>query len=41
MSAGLNRRLLQSLLVLVGVSLVAFVLIHLVPGDPVRIALGP
>jgi peptide/nickel transport system permease protein len=27
--------------VLVGVSLVAFVLIHLVPGDPVRIALGP
>jgi peptide/nickel transport system permease protein len=41
MSAGLSRRLLQSLLVLVGVSLVAFALIHLVPGDPARIALGP
>jgi peptide/nickel transport system permease protein len=27
--------------VLVGVSLVAFLLIHIVPGDPVRIALGP
>src|SRR5260370_8048765 len=41
MSASLNRRLLQSLLVLVGVSVVAFALIHLVPGDPARIALGP
>ncbi len=41
MTGGLNRRLLQSLLVLVGVSLVAFALIHLVPGDPARIALGP
>ena len=37
----LGRRLLQSLVVLVGVSLVAFALIHLVPGDPARIALGP
>lgn len=41
MSTGLNRRLLQSLWVLVGVSVVAFALIHLVPGDPARIALGP
>jgi peptide/nickel transport system permease protein len=41
MSASLNRRLLQSLLVLLGVSVVAFALIHLVPGDPARIALGP
>jgi peptide/nickel transport system permease protein len=35
------RRVLHLATVLVGVSLVAFVLIHLVPGDPVRIALGP
>jgi peptide/nickel transport system permease protein len=41
MSVGLSRRLLQSLLVLLGVSVVAFALIHLVPGDPARIALGP
>jgi peptide/nickel transport system permease protein len=40
-SLRLSRRLPQSLLVLLGVSLVAFALIHLVPGDPARIALGP
>ncbi len=37
----LGRRLAQSLVVLLGLSFVSFLLIHLVPGDPVRIALGP
>lgn len=37
----LGRRLGQSLIVLVGLSFLSFLLIHLVPGDPVRIALGP
>lgn len=37
----LGRRGAQSLIVLLGVSFVSFLLIHLVPGDPVRIALGP
>ncbi|UOW01574.1 ABC transporter permease [Agrococcus sp. SCSIO52902] len=36
----LAGRLLHSLLVLLGVVVVVFLLIHLVPGDPVRIALG-
>lgn len=36
----LARRLLYSLVVLVGVLVVVFALVHLVPGDPVRIALG-
>lgn len=36
----LARRLLYSLAVLVGVLIVVFALVHLVPGDPVRIALG-
>jgi peptide/nickel transport system permease protein len=40
-SLDLRRRLPQSFLVLIGVSIVAFGLIHLVPGDPARIALGP
>jgi peptide/nickel transport system permease protein len=35
------RRAVQSLVVLVGLSFISFMLIHLVPGDPVRIALGP
>jgi peptide/nickel transport system permease protein len=34
------RRVLYSLIVLVGVTVVVFALVHLVPGDPVRIALG-
>lgn len=34
------RRLLQAVVVLIGVSLIVFSLIHLVPGDPVRVALG-
>lgn len=36
----LARRLAYSLVVLVGVLIVVFALVHLVPGDPVRIALG-
>lgn len=34
-------RLLQAVPVLLGVTLVVFVLIHLVPGDPAQTALGP
>ena len=36
----LARRLLYSLVVMLGVLVVVFALVHLVPGDPVRIALG-
>ena len=36
----LLRRLLTTLLVLLGVSFVVFMIIHMVPGDPVRIMLG-
>ena len=38
--AFLARRLAYSLVVLVGVLIVVFALVHLVPGDPVRLALG-
>lgn len=34
------RRSLQAVVVLVGVSVVVFAIIHLIPGDPVRVALG-
>jgi peptide/nickel transport system permease protein len=34
------RRTIQSVVALLGVSVVVFLLIHLVPGDPVRTALG-
>ncbi len=34
------RRVLQALAVLLGVSVLTFSLIHLVPGDPIRLALG-
>ena len=34
------RRLLYSIVVMIGVLIVVFMLVHLVPGDPVRIALG-
>lgn len=34
------RRVLQALLALLGVSVIVFALLHLVPGDPVRTALG-
>jgi ABC-type dipeptide/oligopeptide/nickel transport system permease component len=36
----LARRLLQAIPVIFGVTLVVFLLIHLVPGDPARTALG-
>lgn len=36
----LARRLLQAIPVVIGVTLVVFLLIHLVPGDPARTALG-
>ncbi len=36
----LGKRLLHSLIVLIGISIVIFVLIRLVPGDPARMALG-
>lgn len=36
----LARRLLQAIPVLIGVTLVVFLMIHLVPGDPARSALG-
>lgn len=34
-------RLFQTFIVLVGVSLIVFLLLHLIPGDPVKILLGP
>lgn len=34
------RRLGQTVLAMFGVSIIVFILIHLVPGDPVRLALG-
>lgn len=40
MIAFLLRRLLYSAVVMLGVLIVVFALVHLVPGDPVRIALG-
>ncbi|MDF2684756.1 MAG: putative transporter permease protein, partial [Brevibacillus sp.] len=36
----LLKRLMSGLIVLVGVSLFSFALIHLIPGDPIRIMLG-
>ena len=40
MSRFLRNRLLEVIPVLIGITLVAFALIHLVPGDPARILLG-
>lgn len=34
------RRVLQALVVLLGVSIIVFMLVHLVPGDPIRVSLG-
>jgi peptide/nickel transport system permease protein len=36
----ITRRLIQSIPVLIAVTLIAFALIHLIPGDPVRLMLG-
>jgi peptide/nickel transport system permease protein len=41
MTAYVARRLLMMVVVLVGVSIVVFGLIHITPGDPARIMLGP
>ena len=35
------RRILQTVPVLLGVSLLAFAVMHVVPGDPVRLIAGP
>ena len=40
MGAYLLKRAVQAIPVLIGISLAAFILIHLVPGDPARIILG-
>lgn len=37
----LGRRLLRITVVLAGITVVSFLLLHIVPGDPARIALGP
>ena len=37
----LIRRVLQSLIALIGITLVVFLLIQLVPGNPARAILGP
>jgi peptide/nickel transport system permease protein len=36
----LVRRVAQSVVVLLGVSVVVFALVHLVPGDPIRVSMG-
>src|SRR5580765_5258097 len=41
MTRYLIRRLLQTVPVLLGVSLLAFAIMHVVPGDPVRLIAGP
>lgn len=40
MSAYIARRAAQALVVMLGVSILVFLLVHLVPGDPIRVALG-
>lgn len=40
MAGYITRRVLQAVLVLLGVSVLVFAIMHLVPGDPVRVALG-
>src|SRR6187402_3596851 len=39
--AFLRRRVVQMIPVLLGISLVTFFMIHLIPGDPARNMLGP
>lgn len=40
MAGYILRRVLQVLVVMLGVSVIVFAIIHLIPGDPVRVALG-
>ncbi|MGC2190743.1 MAG: ABC transporter permease [Candidatus Dormiibacterota bacterium] len=37
----LFRRILQSLIVIIGVTIITFILLHMLPGNPVRAILGP
>jgi peptide/nickel transport system permease protein len=37
----LIRRILQSLIVVIGVTIITFILLHLLPGNPIRAILGP
>ncbi len=36
----ITRRVIQSVVVMFGISILVFLLVHLVPGDPIRVALG-
>ena len=40
MAGYLVRRVAQAIVVLLGVSVVVFLLVHLVPGDPIRLSMG-
>lgn len=40
MAGYIARRVIQVLVVMLGVSIIVFAVIHLIPGDPVRVALG-
>lgn len=40
MAGYVARRVLQVLVVMLGVSIIVFAVMHLIPGDPVRVALG-
>ena len=37
----IGKRLLQAIFVIVGISIIIFVLSRIVPGDPAKLALGP
>ena len=37
----LIRRVLQALVVIIGVTIITFILLHMLPGNPVRAILGP
>jgi len=41
MIAYMIRRVLQSIIVLIGVTIITFILLHMLPGNPVRAILGP
>ena len=40
MTAYISHRLLQAVPVLIGISVLSFLMLHLVPGDPVQIERG-